>query len=92
MLLQVKGSFNRDLKRIRNKSLNKAILMRIDEMEKAESLVQISHFKKLRKYSNTYKTEIVAGDKIYWMLCYIFNKEIYLVRIKSESNFKKYLR
>lgn len=58
MLLQVKGSFNRDFKSIRNKSLNKAILIRIDEMEKAESVVNISHFKKLRKYSITYKTEI----------------------------------
>ncbi|MEO8150730.1 MAG: hypothetical protein ABI723_24065 [Bacteroidia bacterium] len=92
MQLTVKGSFHRDWKKIQNRALNNAILKRISEMEKATDLSQISHFKKLRKYSSTYKTEIVSGRKIYWMLCFIYSNEIYLVRLKPESYFKKYLR
>ena len=92
MLLHVKGSFLRDKKKIINKALNNAILKRIDVMEKATTIAQIPQFKKLKKYSNTYKTEVVSSAKIYWMLCYIFRNEIYLVRLKPESYFKKYLR
>ena len=77
---------------IKNKALNKEIFERIVEMEKATTPNQIPYFKKLKKYSHTYKSEIVSGDKIYWLLCYIFKNEIYLVRLKPESYFKKYLR
>jgi hypothetical protein len=61
-------------------------------MEKADGVSKISHFKKLKKYANTYKTEVIAGRKIYWMLCYIYKNEIILTRLKPESYFKKYLR
>lgn len=92
MQLYVKGSFNRDRKKINNKALNKELLKRIEEMENATSTHQIPYFKKLRKYSHTFKTEIVSGDKIYWLLCFMFKNEIYLVRLKPEYYFKKYLK
>jgi len=92
MRLHVKGSFLRDFRKIQNRALSAGISKRINEMESAKSVSQIPHFKKLRKYSSTYKTEIISGGKIYWMLCFIYKDEIYLTRLKSESYFKKYLR
>ena len=92
MQLHVKGSFNRDRKKINNKALNKELFKRIEKMEKATTIDQIPYFKRLIKYSHSYKSEIVSGNKIYWLLCYIFKDEIYLIRLKPESYFKKYLR
>lgn len=86
-----KGSFYRDWKPIRNRTLSIAVRDKISEIESANSISQISHLKKLRKFTSTSKIEIYAGNKIYWILCKIQGNVIVLVRLKPESYFKKVL-
>ncbi len=91
MQIVIKGSFYRDWKRIQNKHLSKVLRKKIDEVERARSISQIAHLKKLRNYSSRYKIEIVSGNKIYWTLCIVFGNKIEFLRLKSEIYFKKYL-
>lgn len=91
MQVVVKGSFYRDWQQVKNKKLSIAIQNKIEEIESAKSLHQISRFKKLRKYVLTYKIELHSGNKIYWILCKVFDDKIILVRLKTEIFFKKTL-
>lgn len=91
MQLVVKGSFYRDWKKIQNKELSKTLRTKIDEIESVRNSSQISRLKKLRNYSARYKIEIIAGKKIYWILCIISGNKIEFLRLKSETYFKKNL-
>jgi hypothetical protein len=91
MQVVVKGSFYRDWQLVKNKKLSLAIQDKIEEIELATNTSQISRFKKLRKYVLTYKIELRSGNKIYWMLCKVFDDKIILVRLKTELYFKKNL-
>jgi len=91
MQIVVKGSFYRDWSNIRNKELSKILREKIDEVESARNISQISRLKKLRNYSSRYKIEIIAGKKIYWVLCILWENKIEFLRLKSETYFKKNL-
>ncbi len=91
MQVVVKGSFYRDWKKINNKRLSKVLRERIEEVESSKRIQQISHLKKLRNYSSRYKIEITIGKKIYWVLCIMWDNKMVLLRLKSETYFKKNL-
>jgi hypothetical protein len=76
---------------VKNRTLGKAVREKINEIESAGSVSQISRLKKLRKYTSTSKIEISAGNKTYWILCKILGETIVLVRLKPESYFKRVL-
>ena len=91
MQLVVKGSFYRDWSNIRHRELSNILRKKIDEVESARSISQISRLKKLRNYSSRYKIEIIAGKKIYWVLYIVRENKVEFLRLKSEIYFKKNL-
>ncbi len=91
MRIVIKGSFYRDWTNIDNKELSKTLQKKIEEVESAKNISQISYLKKLRNYSARYKIEIIVGKKIYWALCVIRDNKIEFLRLKSETYFKKNL-
>jgi len=92
MLIDTKGTFRRDWKKIRNKELTKSILKKMDEIESAESALQISHLKHLRKYVTLSKIEITAGNKIYWIICKVLETKFLFLRLDSENHIKQILK
>lgn len=91
MLIVIKGSFYRDWSKIGNRELSKILEKKIEEIETAKNILQISRLKKLRNYSARYKIELIAGKKIYWALCILRDNKVELLRLKSETYFKKNL-
>jgi predicted nucleic acid-binding Zn ribbon protein len=91
MLVVAKGSFYRDWQQVKNRALNKVVQEKINEIESAQFVSQISHLKKLRKFVLTSKIEVFTGSKVYWILCKISGNTITLVRLKPESYFKRVL-
>ena len=91
MQIVVKASFYRDWNKIGNKELSRVLRKKINEIESAGNISHISHLKKLRNYSSRYKIEIIAGKKIYWALCIVWENKIEFLRLKSETYFKKNL-
>jgi hypothetical protein len=92
MELNFKGSFLRDLEKIQNKYLLKALSDKIREIKSAKNSTQISQLKKFKAYKSIwYKIEIHQehGNKIYWLLCIIRKNKVEFRRIKTESFFKK---
>ena len=91
MHLDIKGSFYRDWKEMSNRELSKRLREKIDKVESAAGISNITHLKKLRKFSSRYRVEISVGKKIYWILCIVWENKIEFVRLKSETYFKREL-
>lgn len=91
MQIVIRGSFYRDWSKIGNKELSKILHKKIEEVESAGNISQISRLKKLRNYSARYKIEIIVRKKIYWALCIVKENKIEFLRMKSETYFKKNL-
>jgi mRNA interferase RelE/StbE len=82
--VQFKASFAKDLRNIKNRDALNRIREAVEELEKAQSLQNITNIKKLRGGANYYRLRvgehriglIVEGDKAICVRC-LDRKEIY---------------
>ncbi|MER3498774.1 MAG: hypothetical protein C4308_09155 [Chitinophagaceae bacterium] len=76
----VKGSFYRDVTRVRSKALLASLDNKISQIERAEDILHITGLKLLRSYTNHYRIvvksakdsyrigAIIRGNKIWWFV------------------------
>jgi mRNA interferase RelE/StbE len=82
--VQFKASFAKDLRNIKNRDVLNRIREAVEELEKAQSLQNITNIKKLRGGGNYYRLRvgehriglIVEGDNVTFVRC-LDRKEIY---------------
>jgi len=86
MKVEIKQSFEKDLKNIKDKKLLERILKVIEKIENAKTLNEIPNFKKLTDYKQHYRIRI--GD--YRIGIEIKDSIIYLVRFLNKNTFYKY--
>ena len=58
MELEQRSSFNRDLRRLRNRNILKRLRQKIEELEQASAITDISGVKKLQSVSNIFRIRI----------------------------------
>ena len=90
MKIIVKGTFDRDIDKVRSSVLRKALEKRINQIEKAKDTSHITGLKLLRGYSHHFrlivKTQkesfrigaIIRGEKI-WLVRFLPRKIIYKI-------------
>jgi mRNA interferase RelE/StbE len=88
MKIIFKGSFDRDLDKIRNKELRKALDDKISQILKARNLQHITGIKLLRGYSHhyriivrtskfTYRIGVIVRENSIWMVRFLPRKLVY---------------
>ena len=60
MRLDIRPSFNRDLRRIRDRDVRQRLSSKIEEIESASNLAQVTNVAKMEGYDNHYRIRI--GD------------------------------
>ena len=84
MRVEFRASFTRDLRRIRDRALRQRIQETIEEVEAAESLLDIVHLTKLRAEGHYYRIRlgdyriglIIEGDFVSFVRC-LHRNDIY---------------
>ena len=84
MRAEFRTSFTRDLRRIRERALLRRVQETIEEVEAAESLLDIVHLKKLRAEGHYYRIRlgdyriglIIEGDLVSFIRC-LHRNDIY---------------
>lgn len=91
MKIIFKGSFERDIDKIRNKELRQALDVKISQILKAENLAHITGIKILRGYSHHYRI-IVKTDKLTFRIGAIIRDDsLWMVRfLPRKSVYKKF--
>ena len=89
MKVIVKGSFDRDISKVRNKALRLKLSDKITQIESAKDISEVTSVKLLRGYTHHYRiavktdTEsyrigaIIRGDTV-WLVRFLPRKTIYL--------------
>ncbi|MCX6351123.1 MAG: type II toxin-antitoxin system RelE/ParE family toxin [Bacteroidetes bacterium] len=86
MILSFRGSFHKDLKRIKDKVLFDKITELIEEVELADSIKSISNIKKMKGEDNAYRIRI--GD--YRLGIYLYGNAVEFNRILHRKEIYKY--
>ncbi|HEX7413346.1 MAG TPA: hypothetical protein VF411_04810 [Bacteroidia bacterium] len=84
MELKAKGSFYRDLSRLSNRKLAKAIEKALVQMAQAKDVSQISNLQKLKKFDAHYRVRVMENYRIGLV---IRHAKITLVCFGHRSNF-----
>lgn len=82
MIIEVDESFKKDFKALKNKELEKRVIDKLNLIEKAFSINEVSNIKKMRWFNNFYRIRI--GDYRIW-LSLEWNK-IILIRLRSRKD------
>ena len=86
MIIKIDKSLDRDVKKIRDKSLLVKLALIIENIRNAKKLSDIEHLKNLKGYHNYYR--IKSGD---YRLGLIFeNGELYLLRFMHRKDIYRY--
>ncbi len=75
-----KGTFDRDIDKIRSKELRFALADKIRQIERAKNISQITGLKLLRGYSHHYRIIVKAVKDTYRIGVVIRGEKIWLVR------------
>ncbi len=86
MTVEFRKSFERDIKKIKDKQIKERILQVIDEVEQAQDINEISNIKKLSGYDNFYRIRI----KDYRIGLYVEDDVITFVRCLHRRDIYKY--
>ena len=86
MVLNVKGSFDRDVTAYTNTRVLLEIYKAIENVQKAKNSKQINNFKKLDKYEIHYRIKILEQYRI---VVVIKKNKIWFVRFGHRSSFYK---
>ena len=76
----VKGSFDRDADSIRGKELRIALDSKLQQIEKARDISQITGLKLLRNYSHHFRIVVKAGKFSYRIGAIIRNEKVWVIR------------
>ncbi len=86
-----KGSFDRDLDKIRNKDLRNALDDKISQILKAQHLNQITGIKVLRGYTRHYRIIVKSSKLTYRMGVIVRENSIWMVRfLPRKSVYRKF--
>ena len=86
-----KGSFDRDLDKIRNKELHKALDDKISQILKAQSITHITGLKKLKGYSHHYRIIVKTSTLTFRIGAIIREASIWMVRfLPRKSVYKRF--
>lgn len=89
MKIIVKGSFDRDIDRIHNRELKHALLGKINQIESAKEISQITGLKKLKGYSNHVRIIVRSKDLSFRIGGILRGKTIWLVRFLPRKKIYK---
>ena len=84
MNLDPSHGFNRDLRRIRDRDLQRRIALKIQELETADSITEVSGIRAMRGWENHYRVRIgdyrmglAVDGKVVTLLRFLHRREIY---------------
>jgi len=80
MIIKINQSFDRDVKKVKNKYLKQALTDKIEQIEKARSLEHVTGIILLRGYSTYYRIKVKTETKSYRIGAIVRNDTIWLVR------------
>lgn len=86
MNFEIKKSFNKDINKIRDEKLLNAILEIIEQIQRAASVKDIKHVKKMEGSKNHYRIKL--GD--YRLGLFIDKKTVYIVRFLHRKEIYRY--
>jgi len=84
MVVKIDKSFQKDIRKLNNPTLNQKIATLIEQIKKVTSIAEIEHLKKLRTSKNCFRIRvgeyriglIIIGSEINFIRC-LHRKEIY---------------
>ena len=80
MKIIVKGSFDRDTDKLHSKELRLVLDAKIDQIEKAGNLSQVTGVKLLEGYSHHYRILVKSKNHSYRIGAIIRNETVWLIR------------
>lgn len=86
MIIEVRSTFEKDIKKIKDKSLKQKIKQAIINVQQAQKLADIKNVKKLKGSTDAYRIRI--GD--YRIGFYYLNKKVILARFKNRKELYHY--
>lgn len=86
MIIEVRSTFEKDIKKIKDKSIKPKIKQAIFNIQQAQKLAEIKNAKKLKGSTHAYPLRI--GD--YRIGFYYLNKKVVLARFKNRKELYHY--
>jgi mRNA-degrading endonuclease RelE of RelBE toxin-antitoxin system len=80
MIVKINTSFDRDVKKVKDKYLKQALMDKIEQIEKAQSLEHITGIILLKGYSTYYRIKVKTETKSYRIGAIVRYNTIWLVR------------
>jgi mRNA interferase RelE/StbE len=80
MIVVVKGSFDRDISKVKNKELRLVLSDKINQIEAAKDISFITGIKLLRGYTHHYRIAVKTETDSYRIGAIVRNGKIWLVR------------
>lgn len=91
MKITVKPSFGKDVDRVRNRELRAALDAKIEQIQTAKTIAQITGLKKLRGYTHHYRIYVKTNKLSYRIGAVIRGDMVWLVRfLPRKTVYKKF--
>lgn len=82
MIIEIDESFKKDFLSLKNKEIEKRIIQKLNQLEKAENLWEISNLKKMKWFDNFFRLRVWV-----YRIWFEFDwKKIILLRVRSRKD------